>query len=329
MEKIIIVNRSAKSKEEIKLRFRLRDTHGVDLYHKSKISASMEDLSKFNNDGSKKKKVSVCNEPLLDQIQEEIRIIREAYKKMKDTGLDLVSKNLEKTIEQIKNPEKPKESIGCLADAFLEYTEERKSRYSNIRYRQFLVLHKQLVRFLTIKGKKSITPQQFTPKDILDFREFLFVEYQYVNMEEWSQLYESMSSANIPKKRRSQTTVASSLKRLKAFFQQLEDEEILAKSPFKKMSSGDKRGLFKEELGLKKGLHQEEVKAIKDTNVPAYLQEVKDAFLLQCYIGCRIEDYVDMTMDRVVVNEQGIPYIHYLPKKEREYACLNRSKVSQ
>lgn len=317
MERIIIVNRSTKSKEEIKLRFRLRDTHGVDLYHRSQISATLEKLDKFNNDGSLKKKVSVFDEELYGQIQDEIRIIREAYKKMKDTGLDLVSKNLEIAIEQIKNPEKPKETVGCLGDAFLEYTEVRKSRFSNIRYRQFLVLHKQLFRFLTIKGKRTITPQQFTPKDILDFREFLFDEFKYV--EKWHYLYESMSLANIPKKRRAQTTVASSMKRLKAFFQQLEDEEIIAKSPFKKISSGDKRGLFKEELGLKKGLYQEEVKAIKDTKVPTYLQEVKDAFLLQCYIGCRIEDFVDMTMDRVV-NEKGIPYIHYLPKKERDYA---------
>lgn len=316
MERIIIVNRSSKSKEEIKLRFRLRDTHGVDLYHRSMISAALEDLSKFDNDGSIKKKVYVYNEDLYDQIQDEIGIMKEAYKRMKNEGLDLVSENLEKVIYQIKNPEKPKETMFQLSDALLNYIENHKGIFSNIRYKQFHVLHKQLVRFLVINRKRMITPQQFLPKDILAFSLFLFDEYQYV--EDWPQLYNDMSKANIPKKKRSQTTVASTLKRLKAFFQQLEDEELIVKSPFKKLSSGDKKGLLKEEEGAKIDLELSDIKTIKNTKVPAYLQEVKDAFLLQCYIGCRIGDYVVMSMDNVEMDENGIPYLHYLPKKEKK-----------
>lgn len=316
MERIIIVNRSTKSKEEIKLRFRLRDTHGVDLYHRSKISATLEDLSKFDNDGSIKKKVYVYNEDLYDQIQDEIGIMKEAYKRMKNEGLDLVSENLEKVIYQIKNPEKPKETTVQLSDALLNYTESHKSLFSEIRYKQFHVLHKQLVRFLVINRKRTINPQQFTPKDILDFREFMFDEFKYVK--QWPKLYEDMSAANIPKKKRSQTTVASTLKRLKAFFQQLEDEDVIPKSPFKRLSSGEKRDLYKEQEGSKTGLTQSEIKKIQNCKVPCYLQEVKDAFLLQCFIGCRVDDFASMTMDRVVKTEDNIPYLHYLPKKEKK-----------
>ncbi len=318
MKKITIFKRTTKVKGNVKLRFRLRDTHVSDMYYKSEITTSLSDLDKFNLDGSLKKGVYVYNHQLYDQIQEEIRIINEAYARMKDEGFDLVSENLEKVIKQIKHPEKPQETISCLTDAFLEYTEERKKRYSNIRYKQFLVLHRQLVRFLSIKRKKMITPEQFSPKDILAFREFLFDEYQYV--EKYPQIYKDLSTANIPRKRRSQTTVASTLKRLKAFFQQLEDEEQIPKSPFKKISSGDKRGMFKEQEGAKTGLTQAEIKTIKNTEVPKDLQEVKDAFLLQCYIGCRVQDYAHMTMDRVSETEDGIPFIHYLPRKEKNMA---------
>lgn len=318
MKKITIFKRTTKVKGNVKLRFRLRDTHVSDMYYKSEITTSLSDLDKFNLDGSLKKGVYVYKQQLYEQIQDEIRIISEAYERMKDEGLDLVSENLEKVIKQIKNPEKPQQTISCLTDAFLVYTEERKKRYSNIRYKQFLVLHRQLVRFLTIKRKKTVTPEQFTPKDILTFREFLFDEYQYV--EKYPQIYKDLSTANIPRKRRSQTTVASTLKRLKAFFQQLEDEELIPKSPFKKISSGDKRGLFKEQEGAKTALTQSEIKTIKNTEVPAHLQEVKDAFLLQCYIGCRVNDYAHMTMDRVSETEDGIPFIHYLPRKEKNIA---------
>ena len=232
MYRITIIKRS--ERKNFKLRFRLRDTHSVDIYHKTQISVSSEDLTKFNSDGSIKKGVSVYNKELFQLIQDEIGNIKSAYQSMINEGLDITSKNLERKIDKIKNPEKPSSEEDCLLRSLLEYTETRKNRFSNIRYRQFIVLHKQLERYLVINNKKKTLPQHFTPKDILFFREFLFDEYKYVD--KWPNLYEDVSDRNIPKKRRSETTVASSLKRLKTYFQQLEDEDIIAKSPFRKMS---------------------------------------------------------------------------------------------
>ncbi len=318
MYRITIIKRS--ERKNFKLRFRLRDTHSVDIYHKTQISVSSEDLTKFNSDGSIKKGVSVYNKELFQLIQDEIGNIKSAYQSMINEGLDITSKNLERKIDKIKNPEKPSSEEDCLLRSLLEYTETRKNRFSNIRYRQFIVLHKQLERYLVINNKKKTLPQHFTPKDILFFREFLFDEYKYVD--KWPNLYEDVSDRNIPKKRRSETTVASSLKRLKTYFQQLEDEDIIAKSPFRKMSRGDKRNLFKEQEGAKTGLEQDEIKTIENTPVPSHLQEVKDAFLLNCYIGCRVSDFANMSMDRVVKTKDGYPYIHYLPNKEKS---INKS----
>ena len=135
---------------------------------------------------------------------------------------------------------------------------------------------------------------------------------------EYPFLYEGIMDRRIPRKRRSDTTVAATLKRLKAYYKEMEDTDKIMKSPFKCLSSADKRLSLKESIGAMTGLKQSEIKIIQNQSVPSELKEVKNAFLLQCYIGCRVADFASMTMDRVVYADDGIPYLHYLPSKERK-----------
>ena len=320
MERITILNRTSKKKGVVKIRFRLRDAGKVDLFYKSEIEATLEDMNKFDAEGELKRKVSVFNTGLFDMIQEEKQIIQVAYRRMIDEGLDLVSANLVSTINRIKNPEKPKqEEEDDLLKSLADFADQcrHNGRFSEIRYRQYVVLKRQLERFLVIKKKKSIRPHQFTAKDIMAFREFLYDEYTYVD--KYPLLYsDTMDERNKPKKRRSDTTVASTLKRLKAYYKEMEDTDKIRKSPFKCLSSADKRLSLKENIGAMTALTQSEIKAIQNHSVPSDLEEVKDAFLLQCYIGCRVADYASMTMDRVVHTDDGIPYLHYLPSKEKK-----------
>ena len=53
---------------------------------------------------------------------------------------------------------------------------------------------------------------------------------------------------------------------------------------------------------------------IQNTDVTSALQETKDAFLLQCSLGCRIGDFQSLSFDNLSI-EEGIPFIHYLPRK--------------
>ena len=53
------VKRTSKQEGTIRLRFRLRDGRGVDLYHKSEIDAELKDLDKFTDTGELKPRVSV------------------------------------------------------------------------------------------------------------------------------------------------------------------------------------------------------------------------------------------------------------------------------
>ena len=62
----------------------------------------------------------------------------------------------------------------------------------------------------------------------MDFRNFLFDEYKYVAKNR--NLYANVASRNIPTERRGGNTVSTKLKKLQAFFNELEDKEEIAKS---------------------------------------------------------------------------------------------------
>ena len=57
--------------------------------------------------------------------------------------------------------------------------------------------------------------------------------------------------------------------------------------------------------------------------MPPELQWVKDVFVLNCALGCRIGDLLRLTMDKVAVSDEGIPYIHYIPSKTARSQSTN------
>ena len=67
-----IVKRTSKQEGTIRLRFRLRDGRGVDLYHKSDIDADLKDLDKFTDTGELKPRMSIYNKQLKLDIDTEI-----------------------------------------------------------------------------------------------------------------------------------------------------------------------------------------------------------------------------------------------------------------
>ena len=62
-------------------------------------------------------------------------------------------------------------------------------------------------------------------------------------------------------------------------------------------------------------LKADELCLIINTLVPKELQKTKDMFVLNCAIGCRIGDFQRLSMDKISVSEEGIPYVHYIPSK--------------
>ena len=64
-------------------------------------------------------------------------------------------------------------------------------------------------------------------------------------------------------------------------------------------------------------LRKDEFEKLRDFEPSKTLVETKETFLIHCALGCRIGDFQRFTMDNVSVSEKGIPYVHYLPKRQR------------
>jgi len=116
-------------------------------------------------------------------------------------------------------------------------------------------------------------------------------------------------------KRRDQNTVATKMKNIQAFFNELIEKGELSVSPFVYLGKNKKRTMMRESYDPPIFLLQDEFQKVRDTEVPDSLQETKDAFVLQCAFGCRISEFKRLSMDNIDVSDEGIMFVHYLPEK--------------
>lgn len=320
MERITLFVRTAKKSGSIKLRFRLTDGRAVQLYHKSSIMADIKDLEKFNIDCTLKPKVTIFNKKLKKDIETVVKAMTEAYQvlceKMDKTHIS--GELFEQQVAKILNPEVPvvvdsKESMlsrfgRFIADGFKEgnFNEKRMKSYED--------LLRGITRFLKIKHLEKISADEFSADLLREMSEFFKNEYLYVPKHK--RLYANLPVRQVPTQERHHNTIVTRLNKVQAFFNELLDQEEIEISPFMKLGRKRRAKLMKEEypndpLNLK----IDELIKIIETPVPETLQETKDAFILQCALGCRINEFQQLIMAKVSVTEDGIPYIHYLPSK--------------
>lgn len=185
---------------------------------------------------------------------------------------------------------------------------------------------RKLQRFLTIKGLSRISPQEFATYLLLEYRKFIYDEYLYVSR--FPQLYPKGGGRHAPRRRCKDTTVVHDLKALQAFFRELEDTGEIRRSPFKRISFEKRRSIMHVMYDAPIFLKADELRRVMATEVPAELQWAKDIFVLNCALGCRIGDLLRLTMDKVAVSEDGIPYVHYVPRKTARMMTVNREVVT-
>ena len=293
MKGLTLFRRTTKSDGIIKLRFRLRDGRGVDLYHKSEIKADLKDLSKFNDDGELRPKVSIYNHELKEQINREMSAIEAAYLELcgkMDKSL-ITAALFEETISRYLHPEDyitiTKEET--LLERYSRFIKEgyRDGTFADKRVLQYNGLYNELKRYLTIHNQLYVLPKNFTADDLMELRLFLFEEYKYV--EKYPALYSEIKERCIPSKERAQNTVAIKLRILQAFYTELEDRDEIDVSAFRKLDKNRRKVVMKESY-----------------DAPVYLlQEAKEAFLLQCTFGSHIDDFNSLNMDKVLSVPRG------------------------
>lgn len=307
----------AKKEGQVTVRYRLRQGDDiVQISHRSDIRCDVKDLAKFNPDGTPKDRIRIYDVALSERLQKEYRYMVAAYAKMCDEGLDLTSVVFEREISAIKNPvEAIRTENPNIVDRFRNYADSafKSGLIGENRHKHIIVVSDKLKRFLIIKGISGITAEEFDVDHLLGFREFLFDEYLYVK--KYERLYKDVKKQNKPEARLSMNTVVSQMKMFQTFFTQLEDMDEIRKSPFRKLGKERKKSFMKTKYDAPIFLRADELKVVRESEVPQNLQETRDAFVVQCAFGCRISDFQDLSMASIAVSEEGIPYIHYMPKK--------------
>lgn len=189
----------------------------------------------------------------------------------------------------------------------------RDGLFGRSRARVYYVLLGMLRRFLYVCGLQNIRVAEVDGEVLVYFRQFIKNEYMLVD--QYPQLYADMRRQNIPTRPRSINTISTRMRMLFAFFRELQDREEISKSPFLKMGKARKVSIMRVKFDDPIFLYAEELQIIMHADVPPSLEETRQAFVLQCALGCRISDYQVLNMHNVSVTPQGIPYVHYLPIK--------------
>ena len=316
MARTQIYLRTTKKEGKIKLRFRLTDGRKIQYFHKSNIIADIAEIEKFELDGTPKKRANY-NRRLADEIKSRMQLMERIYLNASRKNEKLSADDFESLISDALNPEHETQETnkGFLLLRFTDFI--NKSSFSKGRKAGYKVTLGILKRYLSIFGLDEITIDEVNPDFIMSFRNFIIDEYEYAKNPLYASLYADMRKANVPTTPRAQNTTAVKLKQLQAFFTVLEDSDEITKSPFRKLGRENRRISLQERYTAPTSLTLEELKSIINTDVPQDLQATKEAFILQCALGCRISDFKTMSMDNVAVTSDGVPYVRYIPQKTR------------
>ena len=297
----------------MRIRLRLRDGRKVSLYYKSDITAGLRELEKLTAEGTPRPRVTVYNKTLVERIKRTREAMREAYIEMTERGMDIKAEVFADLVDEILHPRRRKaDPDRVFMERFGRFIVEgeRDGLFGENRRRQYEVVRREAGRFLAIYHIEDIKVDGWTPELLMDFRQFLFDEYTFVNKH--PVVY--MDIRDTPKERRSSNTVATKMKKLKSFFTELESKGEIGKSPFRALGAKRVASVTREEYDDPVSLSLDLFRTILNKDVPDRLEETRDAFVLQCALGCRIGDFRSLTMENVDVRD-GIPFVHYLPRK--------------
>ena len=329
MVRITIFTRKTTAKGNVKVRLRLTEGRRADLFHKTDIKMDKEEIKQIGvncvlNDG-----VRHYDHIKYKQLQQEVAYMKAAFVRMEEEGMDMTSEVFEQLITEMKNPiVEVRNSAPGIVARFNQYIDDavRDGIFGENRAKHIRVVCDKMERFLTIKGMSKMTAQEFDQNVLMDFRNFMFDEYKYVDKHK--RLYKNFRPKNLPTERLSANTVVSQMKMLQTFFTDLENRDEIMKSPFRKLGTERKRAVMKTKYDDPVFLRKDEFQKVMSAELPPSLEPARDAFVLQTAFGCRIADFQKMTMDNVGISDDNIAYIHYLPHKTAGEQATNTEVIT-
>lgn len=320
MERILLNCRATSVRGTTRLNFRVTDGSAPVLSYSTGRRIENEKLSVFTPEGTLRPRVTVYDARLKAEIEGYVAAIDAAYAYMKSSGMDLRSDVLQAEADKRLQPDTPAAlccpaGVETLVRRFRRYIEEayRDGIIGEARRRHYHASARRLDRFLFIRGRSRLLPEQFDVTLLMDYRAFVADEYLYVP--QYPGLYPKDGRMRRPARRLSCNSVVHEMQGLRAFFNELENNEEIPKSPFRKLSRLRFRTLMHTRRDEPFFLRGAELRQVIETAVPPALQTVKDMFVLNCCTGARIGDFLRWRMEQVAVSPEGIPYIRYIPHK--------------
>ncbi|MCH5332043.1 MAG: phage integrase SAM-like domain-containing protein [Alistipes sp.] len=205
----------------------------------------------------------------------------------------------------------PNKKEACAASSFFatwgEFIEsrhvskQRKAMYSVVR--DMLYRYEQVAKVAAPKFRLSL--DDITATTINKFESFLQNEHLFVD--KYPHIYKGMKKQDLPRARGG-NTLSDRISILRTFYLWAIKNDLTKNDPFKNVEI--KAPVY----GTPIYITIEERNQILNTDMPsASLNAVRDIFVFQCLIGCRVGDLLRMTKANIVNNA-----IEYIPRKTKD-----------
>lgn len=280
--------KTTQKKKEVFVRFRLSIGKGKIFFHKSNLTILPDLWDEMGQKYKAKCLVEPSKRVKFDKaVAERSNLILNLCLNNNITS----SEELNRLIDRELNPDKYNDD--SLLERFKKYGKESFAHHSinEGRYNHLKVIEGDIVMFMQKNAIDNINIVEFNAESILKFREFL------------------QNGKN-----NSQNTIVGKLKILQAFLNEMEAMDIIQVSPFRKLGKHRKTSIFRTQYDEPIALRKDEFLRLLSISCPDNLIETKDAFIVQCSLGCRIGDFSRLSYDNIDYDE-GIPFVHYLPEK--------------
>lgn len=166
------------------------------------------------------------------------------------------------------------------------------------RKQMYRAVSNMLRRFEAVKRKKTpsftITLDSFSPFILSDFEAFLYNEEEYASL--YPDIYEGVRiCSRTGGVNRGLNTISGRLEIFRTFYNWVVDRELSTNNPFAKYKI--KQPVYGTPIYISK----EERDILLNAEMPSEsLSAVRDIFIFQCCIGCRVGDLLKFTKDNII-----------------------------
>lgn len=287
-----------------KIRFRLRDGRDLQLFYVSDILIE-PDL--WDNQRQEIKSRVLVSKEKRQSINTKVAFLKQTILDIYcDAKTPLTSESLTELINIKLYPHLQKqENKKSLNTLFKSFIEQKASHISELRVGKYESILRILKRY-QLYNNIELDVDFVTPETIADIEQYMRDEY--LVFEKHPELFKEVKDTRVNKPR-GKNTIIDRMQAISTFFKWCEANQYIQWNPFSKYK------IETQVYGTPYYISIEERNKLYSTNLsrhPFYAR-MRDIFVFQCVIGCRISDLYSLTRKNVIDN-----CIQYVPRKTKD-----------